>query len=84
MNSAEFMHIKFYTDNSKTFCKTQLMNIYIENKKRKVEEQDITPCKLVEKNASINVKRKIRCGATVVTLKTNLCTTDDGIYFTVH
>ena len=54
MNSAEFMHNKFYTDNSKTFCKTQLMNIYIENKKRKVEEQNFTPCKLVEKNASIN------------------------------
>ena len=52
MNSAEFMHNKFYTDNSKTFCKTQLMNIYIENKKRKVEEKDITPCMLVGKNAS--------------------------------
>ena len=38
MNSAEFMPKKFYTEISKTFCKTQLMNIYIENKKRKVEE----------------------------------------------
>ena len=38
MNSAEFMPNKFYTEISKTFCKTQLMNIYIENKKRKVEE----------------------------------------------
>lgn len=49
---AEIIPNKFYTDNSMTFRKTQLMNIYIGNKKRKDEEQKIIPCRLVETNAS--------------------------------
>lgn len=52
MDRAEITPDKFYTNNSMTFCKTQLMNIYIENKKRKDEEQKIIPCRLVETNAS--------------------------------
>ena len=52
MDRAEITPNKFYTDNSMTFCKTQLMNIYIGNKKRKDEEQKIIPCRLVETNAS--------------------------------
>ena len=52
MDRAENIPNKFYTDNSMTFCKTQLMNIYIGNKKRKDEEQKIIPCRLVETNAS--------------------------------
>ena len=49
---AEIIPNKFYTDNSMTFCETQLMNIYIGNKKRKDEEQKIIWCRLVETNAS--------------------------------
>ena len=52
MDRAEIIPNKFYTDNSMKFCKTQLMNIYIGNKKRKDEEQKIIPCRLVETNAS--------------------------------
>ena len=52
MDRAEITPDKFYTNNSMTFCKTQLMNIYIGNKKRKDEEQKIIPCRLVETNAS--------------------------------
>lgn len=52
MDRAEITPNKFYTDNSMTFCKTQLMNIYKGNKKRKDEEQKIIPCGLVETNAS--------------------------------
>ena len=52
MDRAEIIPNKFYIDNSMTFCKTQLMNIYIGNKKRKDEEQKIIPCRLVETNAS--------------------------------
>ena len=52
MDRAEITPNKFYTDNSMTFCKTQLMNIYIGNKKRKDEEQKIIPCRFVETNAS--------------------------------
>ena len=43
MDRAEIIPNKFYTDNSMTFCKTQLMNIYIGNKKRKDEDQKIIP-----------------------------------------
>ena len=52
MDRAEIIPNKFYTDNSMTFCKTQLMKIYTGNKKRKDEEQKIIPCRLVETNAS--------------------------------
>ena len=52
MDRAEIIPNKFYTDNSMKFCKTQLMNIYIGNKKRKDEEQKIIPCRFVETNAS--------------------------------
>ena len=52
MDRAEIIPNKFYTDNSMTFCKTQLMKIYIGNKKRKDEEQKNIPCRLVETNAS--------------------------------
>ena len=57
MDRAEIIPNKFYTDNSMTFCKTQLMNSYIGNKKRKDEEQKIIPCRLVETNASNHNER---------------------------
>ena len=57
MDRAEIIPNKFYTDNSMKFCKTQLMNIYIGNKKRKDEEQKIIPCRLVETNASNSNER---------------------------
>ena len=54
MDRAEIIPSKFnfYTDNSLTFCKTHLMTIYIGNKKRKDEEPQLIPCRLVETNVS--------------------------------
>ena len=43
MDRVEIIPNKFYIDNSMTFCKTQLMNIYIGNKKRKDEDQKNHP-----------------------------------------
>ena len=42
MDRAEIIPNKFYTDNSMTFCKTQLMNIYIGTKSEKMKNKKLS------------------------------------------